>query len=144
MKREEVWILLGRTEILKKITEIMSSAEKTVEILTTENGLILFYRMYNVFLDKLGKNGIKIQISALLSPKNQSIAQELSYVSKIKHFETPCPILLVKVDHNKLLLAFLIPDDYESSSDKDIGMFCRRSYLCSLTTHLFSGFMNLN
>jgi len=142
IKREETWVLLGRSEILRKILEMMSRAEKFVDVVTTENGLILFYKAYNEFLDKLGKKGVEIRIFAPIAPKNHNIAKELRYICKVKHLDTPLSILFLRVDHDEFLLACLVPDDYEISSDKDVGMFCRSPILCTLITRLFLNFGN--
>jgi len=144
MKREETWVLLGRSEMLRKISEMMSRAEKSVDIVTTENGLILFYKVYNNFLDKLCKNGLEIRIAAPISSKNRNIAKELRYICKVRHLDTPPSILLLRVDHDEFLLACLITDNYEISSDRDVGMYCRSPILCTLITRLFLNFRNFS
>ncbi len=139
MKRVETWVLLGRTRILQKISEMMMQAEKFVDIVTTENGLILFYKTYGVLLDRLGKDGLEIRITAPISPKNENIARELRYVCKVRHNGMSPPVLLSRTDNDQFLLARMMPDDYEMSSDNDVGMFCRSPILCNLMIQPFLG-----
>ena len=137
MERVETWVLSGRTQILQKISEMMSQAEKSVDIVTTENGLILLYKVYNVFLSKLGKDGTEIRITAPISSKNRNVARELRYICRVRHLGISPSFLLLKADNDQLLLAHSIPDNYEMSSDNDVGMFCRNPILCTLISRLF-------
>lgn len=52
-QRGEIWIIRGRSEIFQRAGEILSRAEKTVDITTTQNGLIPFYRTFNKLIDKI-------------------------------------------------------------------------------------------
>ncbi len=136
-RREDVWILLGRREILQRISEMISQAEKLVHVVTTENGLILFFKVYDKLLDKLGKDGVEVQIAASIGSGNRRIAHEFRYICKVTHLQTLSSILFVSVDHSEFLLASLSPDDYSLSSEEDVGMYCRSPILCAMMHHLF-------
>lgn len=135
-QREEAWIIRGRPEILQRVHEMLSQAEKFVDIMTTENGLILFYKTNNKLLDKLEEKGVKIRISAPISSQNQNVAQELRYVCEVKHVDVPSPILFIYVDRREFLLASLMPDDFGVVSGEDVGVYSQNSILCVLMSLL--------
>lgn len=137
MRKGEIWTLIGRREILKRISEMLSRAESFVDIVTTENGLILVYKAYNKILDALIDKGVEIRIITQRGSKNQHIIRELRYICKIKHRSIKSPVLFVNVDNREFLLAGLSPDDYNINSGKDIGMFVKNPLLCALMSTLF-------
>ena len=137
MRRGETWTLIGRREVLDRVSNMLSRAESTVDVMTTENGLILFYRVYNKTIDNLVKKGVKIRISTPVGSRNRSIARELRYVCKIVEREVPPSIFFINVDDTEFLLASLSPDNFALNSDEDIAMMIRNPILCLLMSRIF-------
>ncbi len=128
-QKEDMWIIQGRHGILRRIREMLSGAEESVDVTTTENGLILFYKAVNKLLDKLEAKGVKIRIGAPISFHNESLAQELKYVCEIKNVNVDLPILFLQVDDHECLFIKLTPDDFNTDSGEDIGVFSENEIL---------------
>ncbi len=135
--KEEIWIIQRRPEILKKVSEMLSRAKRSVNIATTQNGLILLYRECNKLLDKLTeKKGLKVEIAAPVTTRNQYAVQELRYVFEVKDTEICPSTFFLCVDDHECLLANLIPDDSNKFSDKDTAIFSQNLILSSLISGL--------
>jgi len=136
-QKEEIWVIQRRSEILKKVGEMLSRAERSVNIATTENGLILLCRECNKFLDKLTeKKDLKVEIAAPVIIHNQYTVQELRYVFEVKDVEIRPSTFFLCVDDHECLLANFIPDDSNTFSDKDMAIFSQNLILCSLISGL--------
>jgi len=136
---EEIWIFRGRSEILRRAQEMLSGAEESVDVVTTEKGLIMFYKAVNKLLDRLEAKGVRVQIGAPIGSYNGSLVQELNYMCDVKHMNVGFPVLFLCVDNREFLLAEPTPDDFNTDSDKDVGVFSNNSILCGLISLLLQG-----
>ena len=127
-RKEEVWIVQGRSEMLTKIREMLSRAKKSVTVVTTENGFLFFYKTFDKLLDKLVENGVNVQIGTPINSHNGSLARELGYICKVKHVDFGSPLLYLCVDDQDFFLAKL--------NSNDLGVFCYSSTLCDLLSLL--------
>ena len=123
-RKEEVWIVDGQSEMLSKVREMLSRAKKSVAVVTTENGFVLFYKTVGKLLDKLVENGVNVQIGTPINSHNGSLAQELSYICKVRHVDVGSPLLYLCVDDQAFFLAKLNPNN--------LGVLCNSSTLCDL------------
>jgi sugar-specific transcriptional regulator TrmB len=131
-KKVEAWILEGQSEILGKIREMLTRAEKKVTVLTSESGFVLFYKAFDKLLDKLLENGVSVQIGTSVNSHNGSLVRELNYVCKVGHIDIGSPLLYLCVDDEISLLAKLNPSSESLESEKNHGVFCTDSTLCEL------------
>ncbi len=125
LRREEVWSIKGRDEIMQRTGEMLSKAKTSVYAITTERGLVLFYKSFRKVLDDLAEKGVEIRIRVPIGPFNTSLVRELRYAYKVENVEVAVPIFFVCVDENELLLARLRTDDFKTDSDKDIALFAQ-------------------
>lgn len=123
-QKEEVWIVQGRAEVLRKMRELLIRAKKSVAVVTTEDGFVWFYKTFNKLLDKLFENGVNLQIGTPINSHNGNLARELSYICKVKHVDFGSPLLYLCVDDQDFFLAKLNPTN--------LGVFCYSSTLCNL------------
>jgi len=123
-QKEEVWIVQGWSEMLRKMRETLSRAKKSVAVVTTENGFVSFYKTFGKLLDKLVENGVNVQIGTPINSHNGSLARELNYIYKVKHVDVGSPLLYLCVDDQAFFLAKLNP--------KNLGVVCYSSTLCDL------------
>jgi len=135
-QRGEVWIIRGRSEIFQRAGEILSQAEKWVNITTSQNGLILLYKTFNKLIDKITKMGVAVRIAAPVSSCNSGVAYELRSSCQVENVNLLSPILFVCADEQALLLASRVPDDMHAFSDKDMGVFSQNPVLCILISRL--------
>ena len=131
MRKEEVWSIQDGNEITRVTIEMLSKAKVSVCVITTENGLVMFYRSFGKVLDALAENGVKIHIRVPVGSCNASFVHELKYVYKVSNLQVPIPIFLLVVDENKLLLANLRTDDQKTGSDIEFGLFSQDGTLSS-------------
>lgn len=124
-RKEEVWIVQGRSEMLGRMREMLSRAKKSVTVITTEDGFVWFCKTFGKLLDKLVENGVNVQIGTPINSHNDSLARELSYVCKVKHVDVGSPLLYLCVDDQASFLAKL-------ESEKNLGVVCYSSTLCDL------------
>lgn len=123
-QKEEVWVVEGRSEMLGKMREMLSRAKKSVGVVTTQHGFVLFYKSFGKLVDKLVENGVNVQIGTPINSHNGSLARELNYICKVKHIDVCSPLLYLCVDDQAFFLAKLNPNS--------LGVFCHSSTLCDL------------
>jgi sugar-specific transcriptional regulator TrmB len=135
-RKEEILIIQGRVDVLRKTGEMMARAKKSVDVVTTENGLVLFYKSFFRLIDKVVENGVNIQIRTRVNSKNEHIAHELNYVCKVTSINFCPPLLVLCVDERETLLATLIPDNFDADSNEDFGFMFQNSDVCGLISLL--------
>lgn len=135
-RKEEVWIVQGKSEIPSKVREMLSRAKKTVDVVTTENGFVWFYKTFGKLLDKLVENGATVQIGTSINSHNGRLAQELRYICKVKHVDVRSPLLYLCVDAQALLLAKLKLNNGKLDSEESLAFACYSPTLCDLVSLL--------
>jgi sugar-specific transcriptional regulator TrmB len=135
-RKEEILIIQGRKDILKKTGTMMTRARKSVDVVTTENGLALFYKTFFRLIDKVVESGVSIQIRTRVNSINDQIAHELNYVCKVMRVDFCPPLFFLCVDEGEALLATFVPDDFDSDSDEDFGFICQNPDVCGLISLL--------
>jgi len=126
-RKEEVWIVQGKSEILSKVREILSRTRKSVTVVTGEKGFLLFYKTFGKLLDKLVENGVNVQIRTPINSYNGSLARELRYMCNVKHVNIGSPLLYLHADDQIFFLARL-----EGKPEKNLAFVCYSSTLCDL------------
>jgi sugar-specific transcriptional regulator TrmB len=132
-QKEEVLIVQG-SEIMGKVRELLSRPppEKLVDIVTTENGFVWFYKTFGKLLDKLVESGVTVQIGASINSHDSSLARELRCICKVKHVDVPSPLLYLCVDDQALLLVKLKLNNGSLDSEKSLAFACYSSTLFDL------------
>ena len=130
MRKEEVWSVQGRDEITRRTSEMLSKAKTSVYAITTERGLVLFYKNFRKLLDDLAEKGVEVRIKVPIGSSNTSFTHELGYVYRMENVQVAVPIFFLCVDDNDLLLAQSRTDDFKTGGDKDIALFCQSRTLC--------------
>jgi DNA-binding response OmpR family regulator len=129
MRKEEVWSIQEDTEITRVTSEILNKAKASVCVVTTEMGLVMFYRNFGKLLDKLAEKGVEIHIKVPVGSSNTSFVHELRYVYQVTNFQVTVPIFLLIVDENKLLITNLRTGDQKTSSNAEFGVFSQNGTL---------------
>jgi sugar-specific transcriptional regulator TrmB len=123
MRKEAIWSIQEDMEITRVTGEILSKAKASVCVVTTEMGLVMFYKNFGKLLDKLAEKGVEIHIKVPVGSSNTSFINELKYVYQVTNFQVAVPIFLLIVDENKLLITNLRAGDQKTSSDVEFGVF---------------------
>jgi len=137
-QRGTIWIINGRQEILRKIREMLSKANRSVCLVTDENGMILLYKAFNRLLDDLAERSVKVKIMTPCDFNNQHILSELRYTCEIEENDFQLPLIFLCTDEKQLLLANLQPSSLSSKSES-IGFFSEDPVLREMISLLISG-----
>jgi sugar-specific transcriptional regulator TrmB len=85
MKPEDMTgALRGRDALIEQLESVLGSAKKSVNMLTTEQGLMEVYENHAKLLQKAAKGGVQIKIAAPLTKKSEAIVKEMSKFSQIR------------------------------------------------------------
>ncbi len=136
LQKGELWVIIGRQQILKKIHEMLSKAKQSVDLVTNENGLVLLYKEYNKLFDDLGERSVKVWISAPDGSNNQHMLSELRYTCNVKQTDFELPMIFLCIDEQQFLLTNLQPNSFISSLDNDRAIFSNDSVLLKLVQSL--------
>lgn len=136
LQKEEVWVLKRRSELLKKIREMLCHAESTVTVLTSEEGFIMFYRVFNRLLDRLVEKGVHVQIGTPINSLNRSLARELNYVCTVRDVNISSPLLVLNADDRAFLLSKWESDELDAEGNQEAGVYCYGPTLCGLLSLL--------
>lgn len=137
LKKEEVWIVLDHSEIVKKIRELLSQAKRDVTLITTEEDFIFFYKTFEKTLDDLVKAGVSVRIGTKVNSRNKYLAQELRYMCKVKDVDFCLPILYLCVDDQASLLAKLSHNNPSVKDEENLAVFWNNASLSCLLSSLF-------
>ena len=138
----DVWFIRGRGEMLRRAGGMLSHAKSSVCLVTTDNGLIMFYKAFDKLLDKLAVRHVKIQLNAPMGDISKSLVHELKYECQVKQLNVCLPIFYLCVDKQRLLLVRLRPDDFSLASEKDSGFSSRNLTLCDFLSSLLQAGMS--
>ena len=134
--KKEVWLIQENDEIKRMTGEILSNSRVSVRIVTTEMGLIIFYKNFRKVLDELVEKDVEIHIKVPIGSSNTSFVRELRNVYQVNNFQVTVPIFLLIVDEKNLLLSSLRKDDQKNSYDKEFGLFTQDEVLSSFILNL--------
>ena len=134
-KKIDVWLIHGRKRIFDKIRDLLSEANKSADIITNDNGAVLFFKTANKILDKLKNDGVKVTLLSPLNP-NDTLTRELSYVCKIRTGNFNHPIFYICVDKKRFILNKMNSNDYELNTEGDVAIFSEEDSLLNMISLL--------
>ncbi len=124
-EKDMVWVLKNRANIYSKLESLISNANESILIATTEEGLKRKITNYGEALRKARKRGVDIKI---ISPADDEYAR---IASKFANFINKDPAQrLVTVDDHVLL--FLTPEH-----DEEVGAWIKSPYFARNVRRLF-------
>jgi sugar-specific transcriptional regulator TrmB len=126
--------LKGRHNLYDHLGLLAKEAEKTICILTSEDGLLRKVRSLKPLLEKAKTRGVKIRIGAPLSDKTKEAESKLKSVAQIKNIRNVSARFAV-VDGKQLM--FMLLDDKEVHPTYDIGLWVNTPYFASALQGMF-------
>lgn len=128
------WVINGRSNIIKKIEELINQAQKHIYIFTTENGLKRFV-IHRSELDQAKRKNIQIKIAApITSESKEDIYSLMDFdLRKINKISTH----LISIDGKEALMVEAIPDDDSIIYGRDLGVWIQNSSFTSLLEDSF-------
>jgi len=125
--------LKGRDNLYNHLASMIKTAEKSVAIATTEQGLIRKYEALRHPLEKAVARGVKIRIIAPITKNSRKAATELSKVAEIRNHANKSRFCIVDGKE----LAFMLLDDKKVHPSYDIGVWVSTQLFANTLHNLF-------
>lgn len=136
-RRENVWIIKGRDEVLQKIKEMLVDAKKMVNIVAAEEDFIWFTKNFGKLIDRLVEKKIDISIWTDINSYNCNLVKEFSYICRVNHIAGSPHCLFISKDDGSFFVAILNLVNFELQSEGSSALFCDSSVVHNLFSQLF-------
>jgi sugar-specific transcriptional regulator TrmB len=120
---EDLRIFKGRTEVSRKLNEMITSSNESVEIWTTMRGIQALADFHFDELKETKGRGAKVRIIAPITSENTEGARKLVPVSELRYSEALGPAGIAIVDQRELMLYERLPDDNSADVGADVGFW---------------------
>lgn len=127
--------LRGRNNLYNHLDMLINNAEKSVTIVTTEDGLNRKIEALKPSLEKAKKRGVNIRIAAPITSKNQQIAKEISKVAEVKNMKNMSGRYSI-IDGQHLM--FMLLDDANVHPSYDVGVWINTPYFAQSMEQMFN------
>lgn len=125
--------LKGRHNLYNHLELMIRTAEQTVTIITTEQGLIRKVEGFKPVFEEIKKRGVQIRIAAPLTKQNEATVKELEGLVEFR--DTDINARFVCIDGKEL--AFMIMDDADVHPTYDVGIWVNSPFFASAVEELF-------
>ncbi|MFH1801383.1 MAG: helix-turn-helix domain-containing protein [archaeon] len=117
--------LRGRQNLYNQLDMMVRSAEKTITIITTAEGLNRKLEALMPSLEKCKKRGIKIRIAAPIDNNNLKVAKDFKKVADVRKLDKMRARFVI-IDSNQLM--FMLLDDEKFHPNYDIGVWINTEF----------------
>jgi sugar-specific transcriptional regulator TrmB len=124
----------GRQNLYNHMDMMIRDAEKTITIITTEEGLNRKIEVLMPSLEKCKKRGVRIRIAAPITKNNIKVAKDLKKVAEVRSLEK-FKARLVVIDSNQLM--FMLLDDEKFHPNYDVGVWINTEFFAQALEQLF-------
>ena len=126
--------LRGRDALLEQLGSIMSNAKKSINFITTEQGLQEIYEKHGKTLQKAAKSGVKIKIAAPINKRTEDVAQELLKIAEIKNIENikyaeKIPSRCFSIDGQHFIMS--LTNDSKTKPNEDLAFWAQSDHAAS-------------
>lgn len=125
--------LRGRHNLYNHLELTIKNADKSINLMTTAQGLIRKVEGLKPVFEKLKKKGVKIKIAAPLTKENAAAVKEISGIAEVKHTDSKARFCIV--DGKELV--FMVMDDAEVHPTYDVGVWVTTPFFASAMQGLF-------
>jgi len=114
------WIINGRSNVVKKIDELIQNAEKNINIHCSANSLSRLI-WHKDLLKEAKENGVDIKITGVINKEIKEEIKSLNFcdIRKTKRSENN----FISIDNKKSMVIEPIPDDDNVKYGRDLGMW---------------------
>lgn len=124
----------GRQNLYNHIDMMVRDAEKSITIITTEEGLNRKFEVLMPSFEKCKKRGVKVRIAAPITKNNIKVAKELGKVAEVRNLEK-FKARFVIIDGNQLM--FMLLDDEKFHPNYDVGVWINTEFFAGALEQLF-------
>ena len=125
--------LRGRHNLYNHLEMCIKGAEKSVTIMTTEQGLVRKIDALKPLFEKLKKRGVKIRIAAPITKENISAVKDLKDVAEIRHTDDNARFTIIDGKD----LTFMVMNDKEVHPTYDVGIWVNTPFFAGALENLF-------
>ncbi len=126
--------LKGRQNLYNHLDMLVREAEKTITIVTTNEGLNRKLEALMPSLEKCKKRGVKIRIAAPIDANNIKIAREFKKVAEVRKLEKIKARFMI-IDSNQVM--FMLLDDEKFHPNYDIGIWVNTDFFALALEQMF-------
>ena len=126
--------LKGRQNLYNHLDMMIRSAENSVTIVTTNEGLVRKVEALMPSLEKCKKRGVKVRIAAPIDSNNLKVAKELKKVAEVKNMDKIKARFIV-IDSNQVM--FMLLDDEKFHPNYDTGVWINTEFFAQALEQLF-------
>jgi sugar-specific transcriptional regulator TrmB len=124
----------GRGNLYNHLESMVKNAEKTIDIMTTEEGIIRKSESLKPILARAKEKGVKVRIAAPLSSKTAKAVDELNSVAEVRHVEN-IKARFCLIDGEQLTFMFL--DDAQVHPSYDAGVWVNTPFFALALKQMF-------
>ncbi len=123
----------GRHNLYNHIETTIKEAEKSVIIMTTEQGFLRKIEALGPLFESLAKRGVVIRIAAPMSKETEKAAKEVSKFAEVRSTKTKARFVVVDGEE----VIFMVSNDTEVHPTYDIGIWVNTPFFASALAELF-------
>jgi len=127
-------VLRGRKNVYDHLKTIITNAEQSVNIMTTEKGLVRKLELLKSCIKRAKTNGVKIKVVAPVKELS-FISKELRDAVEFRSADEKTKARFVLVDGKELL--FMLADDQEVHEAYDTGIWVKTPYFTQALNQMF-------
>jgi len=124
----------GRSNLYTHLESMMKTAEKSIIISTTEEGLKRKAEAFRRAFYRAKEMGVDIKIIAPITKNNSSVAEKLSEYAKVKHTDAPIGRFVI-VDNTQI--TFMLVGDNDIHPNYDSGVWVNSSFFAQTVANMF-------
>jgi HTH-type transcriptional regulator, sugar sensing transcriptional regulator len=126
--------LKGRHNLYDHLAMLCKEAEKSIHIMTTEEGIIRKIRTIKPLLEKAKARGVEILIAAPITTKTKEIIDKLTGIAEVRNIKDVKARFCI-VDRKQLM--FMLIDDKEVHPTYDIGLWVNTPFFAGAISTMF-------
>ncbi|MFA6022461.1 MAG: helix-turn-helix domain-containing protein [Candidatus Pacearchaeota archaeon] len=126
--------LRGRTNMYNHLDMLIASAEKTVTVVTTAEGLNRKLEALMPSLDKARRRGVKIRIAAPITEANEKYARDLARVAEVRAVKGLNARFSI-IDGEQIM--FMLLDDQNIHPSYDVGVWINTPFFARSLEQMF-------
>ena len=116
MQKQELWFFHDQTQIWNKMSELMSTSKKSIQIIANQETFEVFIQTFGKMLQALALKNVKVKIFTPTCKQN-NLSKQLQNFFSIKNFDLTTPLLFLIIDDN----SFFLVDTKDKSTERAFG-----------------------
>jgi HTH-type transcriptional regulator, sugar sensing transcriptional regulator len=125
--------LRGRHNLYNHLELTIKSAEESVTMMTTSQGLMRKVEGLKPLFEQLKKRGVKIRIAAPINKECLQAARDIAEIAEVRHTDSKARFTII--DSKEII--FMVLDDKEVHPTYDIGIWVNTPFFASALEQLF-------